>query len=97
MSFDGDDVSILVVFEGANFEASEPRATAGGDAIVVEEVPFALILDDGVVGCPSYDWCEDYATIGERAHGAVADGVAEEVGVASGVGEIVLAVVLMNP
>ena len=64
---------------------------------MVEEIPFAFILDDAVVGGPAYDGGEDYALIDEGAVGVVADGVAEQMGVAGGVGEVIFTVVFMHP
>ncbi len=50
-----------------------------------------------MVGRPSDDGGEDDALIGEGAVGVVTDGIAEVVGVAGAVGEVVFAVVLVYP
>ena len=64
---------------------------------MIAKIPLPLELYDAVMGCPAYDRIEDDALIGERSIGVVADGIAEEVAVAGGVGEVVLAIVLMHP
>ena len=63
----------------------------------VEEEPFAVPLDYGVVGGPALDGKEEVAAIVERAFGGVAGGVGEEVGVAGRVGEVVEAVAAEEP
>ena len=68
-----------------------------GHAVVVAQVPLALELDNAVVGGPADDGIEDDSLIGEGSVRIVADGIAQVVAVASGVREIVLAVVLVHP
>lgn len=53
----------------------------GQGGVVVEEVPLAFVLTNGVVGGPANYWGEDYAAVGEGAVGVVAGGVAQQVGV----------------
>ena len=64
-----------------------------GYTVVVEQEPLALVLDDAVVGSPAHDGVEEHALIGERSVRIVTNGIAEEVAVARGVGEIILGVV----
>ena len=64
-----------------------------GHAVVIAEIPLAFIFYDVVVGGPSYSGIENDTLIGERSVGIVTNGIAEEVAVARGVGEIILAVV----
>lgn len=65
--------------------------------VVVEQVPLALELDDGVVRRPSQNRLEDPPAVRKRPVGRVTDGVAQVVGVAGRVGKVVLAVVLVHP
>ena len=67
------------------------------NAVVIEQEPLALVLDDAVMGGPAYDGIEDDALISEWAVGVVADSVAEEVAVTSRIAEIVFAIVLVHP
>ena len=64
---------------------------------MIEQIPLSLILYDRVVGGPSNDGLQDNTLIGEGAVRIVTNGVAKEMAVASRVGEIVFAVVLMHP
>ena len=64
---------------------------------MIEQEPLALVLYDAVVRGPAHDGIEEHTLIGERSVGVVANGIAEEVAVACGVTEIVLAVVLVHP
>ena len=64
---------------------------------MVEEIPLAFVLGDGVVSGPANDRSEDHALIGERSVRIVTNGIAEEVAVACRVGEVVLTVVLVHP
>ena len=73
------------------------RDVVGGNAVVIEQEPLALVLDDAVMGCPAHNGIEEYTLIGERAVGVVADGIAEEVAVTSRIAEIVLAIVFVHP
>ena len=63
----------------------------------MEEVPLALILNDGVMGGPTLDGSQDDALINEWSFRIVTDSIAEEVGVAGRVAVVVLAVVLVHP
>ena len=49
---------------------------------MVEEIPLALELDDGMVGCPANDRSKDLALIGEWTIRIVTYCIAEEVRVA---------------
>lgn len=63
--------------------------------IVIEEVSPVIKLDDRVVSCPSQNGLENASAVRERTHWALAGPVAEEVCVASGVGEVVGVILLM--
>ena len=73
------------------------RDVVGGNAVVIEQEPLALVLDDAVMGCPAHNGIEEHTLIGERSVRIVADGIAEEMTVASRIAEIVLAIILMHP
>ena len=64
---------------------------------MVEKVPAAAVLDDRVVRGPAEDRRQDDALVGKRPVRVVADGVADPVGVAGGIAEVVFAVVLVHP
>ena len=64
---------------------------------MIEQIPLSTILNNAMVSCPAYYRLKYYALVCEGAVGVVADGIAEEVAVAGGVGEVVLAVVLVHP
>jgi hypothetical protein len=68
-----------------------------GYTVVIAEIPLSLILYDGMVSGPAYDGVEDDALIAEWAIGVVTNGIAQEVAVASRVGEIVFAIVFVHP
>ena len=65
--------------------------------IVIEQEPLALILYDAVVCGPAYDGIEDDTLISEGTVGVVTDGIAEEVAVASGLAEVILAIIFVHP
>jgi hypothetical protein len=89
----GNDLTVGIKLDGLHLEAAQPCGVVRGHAVVVEQIPAAFILNDAVVGGPSYDGIENDALIGERSVGIVTNGIAEEVAVARGVGEKILAVV----
>ena len=64
---------------------------------MMEEVGMSVVLEDAVVGGPADDGLEEFATVVEGAVGVVADGIAEEVGVAGAPGEDVFSVLFMHP
>ena len=94
---DGEDAALVIVGEFAYLQAAEPRLAAGGDTVVMEEIPLATVFNDAVVGGPAYDRSKDFTAIDEGSVGVVADGVAEQMAVTGGIGEIILAIVLMHP
>ena len=73
------------------------RDVIGRNAVVIEQEPLALVLDDAVMGSPAHNGIEEHTLIGERSVGVVSDGIAEEVAVTCGIAEIVLAIVLVHP
>ena len=64
---------------------------------MMEEIPFTLVFDDAVVCGPANDGSKDHALEGEGAVGIIANGVAQQMAVAGGIGEIVLAIVFVDP
>ena len=84
-TLDGLNGAVGVVVELCHLEGTEPRLVVGWHAVVVEEVPLALELGNGMVCGPAHHGGEDDALIGEGALWIVGRGVAEEVRVAGGV------------
>ena len=85
--------AVLIVEETLNLQGTQVGDVVAGHAVVIAKIPLAFIFYDAVVGGPSYDGIENDALIGEWSIGIVTNGIAEEVAVARGVGEIILAVV----
>lgn len=75
----------------------QPGASTGRYAVVMEQIPFAFVFRNGVMGGPTYDRGKDDTLIGERAIWVVADGITQAVGVSGGVGEVVFSVILVHP
>ena len=71
--------------------------TIGWRTVVMEEIPLTFVLHDGVVCGPAYDRLEDDSLIAEWSVGVVADGIAQQMAVASGVREVVFALILVHP
>ena len=63
----------------------------------MEEIPFTLVLKDGVVSGPTHYGSEDNTLICERSVGIVACSIAEQVTVTCRISEVILSVVLMHP
>ena len=91
------DGTILIVEQALNLQRTQMGDIVRGYTVVIAQIPLTLILDNRVVGGPTYDGVEDDALIAERSVGIVTDGVAEEVAVAGRVREIVLAIVFVHP
>src|SRR5690606_2963252 len=70
---------------------------AGQDGVVIEQIPLAFKLTNGVVGCPAYYRSQNLALVSERPVGVVTGGIAQEVGVTSGVRQVVIALILVHP
>jgi hypothetical protein len=64
---------------------------------MVEQIPFAVVLRNGVVIGPAKYRGEYYAFVGVGAVEVVGNGVGDKVGVASGVGQIIFAVEFVYP
>ena len=82
-SFDCLNLAVLVVLQLADFQASQPSLVVRWNAVVMEQIPFAFVLGNGVVSGPAHNRCQNHALIGERSVRIVADCVAKEVAVAS--------------
>ena len=91
------DGAVLVVEEALHLQRTKVGDVVRRNAVMIEEIPLSLVLNDAVVGCPTNNRIEDNSLIGERTVWVVTRGVAQEVAVASRVREVVLAVVLMHP
>lgn len=52
---DGLDCAVSSDVQFCELNASLVRAAAGSHCIVIEEIPFAIDLNDGVVCCPADD------------------------------------------
>ena len=76
------DPAVFVVGELADLQTAKPGLAAGGNAVVVEQIPFAAVFDDAVVSGPAYDRSKDLTLIYEGTVGIVADRIAEEMAVA---------------
>ena len=64
---------------------------------MVEKIPAAAEFDDAVVGGPAYDGGEDDTPVGEWPVGTIASGIAELVGVACAIREVVQTLVFVHP
>jgi hypothetical protein len=68
-----------------------------GYTVMIAQIPLALELNNAVVSRPTYDRIENNALVGKRTIGIVTNGIAQEVAIASGIGEIVLTIILVHP
>lgn len=85
-----------------NGQLCELDAAAVVDAVgqltvMIEQVPFALVFHDGVVGGPAKNGFHDPSFVGEGAVRLVSFGVHQVVGGAGGVGKIILSIILVHP
>ena len=81
----GLDASVCIVGEFADFQAAKPRLATGGGCIMMEEIPFAIIFHDAVVGSPANYRCQYHTLICERSIGIVADGITKQMAVAGAI------------
>ena len=86
-----------VVVDAGDSQNLQPGASAGRHTVVMEQIPFAPVFHNGVVGSPAYYRSQDYSLIGERTIRTVTDGVAQAVGITGRVGEVILSVILVHP
>lgn len=91
------NLALRIVNNLTSLDAAQVVVALAERGIVVEEVPLLLVLHNRVMCRPSNNWLEDTASICEGTVWAVANSVAEEVGIAGRVREVVLAVVLVCP
>ena len=68
-----------------------------GYTVVIAQIPLSLELDNAVVSCPTYNGIKDDTLVSERTVGIVANGIAQEVAIASRVREVVLSIIFMHP
>lgn len=64
---------------------------------MVEQIPFVVVLHDGVVVGPAEYRSEDYAFVGVGAIKVLGGGVVDVVSVAGGVGQIIFPIEFVNP
>lgn len=91
------EVSLSIVEQLPHLDASKVILASTQLAIMVEQPPSTLELNNGVMCSPAQDWLENAPAVGEWAIGACAGSVAQVVGVAGRVAEVVAAVVLVHP
>lgn len=91
------DRAVRVVVQLRIFDAAQMVDAAGERGVVVEQIPFALELDDRMVRRPADDRRQDDALVRERPVRVVADGVDQLVRRARRVRQIVLAAKLVHP
>ena len=89
--------AVFVVVNLTYLHRTEPRLSTRRDRVMMEEIPLALILKNGMMGCPAHYWSEDNTLVGEWSVRIVAYGIAKEVAISGGVREIVFPIVLMHP
>ena len=82
-SFDCLNLAILIVLQLADFQASQPCFVIRWNAIVMEQIPLAFVLGNGVVSCPTNNRGKNHTLISERSIRIVTDCIAKEVAVAS--------------
>ena len=96
-SIDGHYLAIGIILYFTYLQRTEPRLASRGHRIVVEEIPLAIVFENGVMCGPSYYRSKYHALIGERSVRIVAHCIAKQVGVACGIREIILPVVFVHP
>ena len=64
---------------------------------MMEKIPLALILQNGVVGSPTNHRSKNHTLISEWAVTVVTNSIAQHVAITSGIREVVLAIVLVHP
>ena len=89
--------AVFVVVNLTYLHRTEPRLSTRRDRVMMEEIPLALILKNGMMGCPAHYWSEDHTLVGEWSVRIVANTIAKEVAISGGVREIVFPIVLMHP
>jgi hypothetical protein len=90
------DLSLVVVHKLPNLDTTQV-VLARNARVVVEQIPLALELSNRVVRRPALDRLQDAVLVCERPKWRVANRVRKVVSVASRVGEVVFAVVLVHP
>lgn len=90
------DLTLLIVYDLPDLDAAQV-VLARNTGVVVEQVPLALELRNRVVCSPTLDRLQNAVLVCERTKRRIANGVCKVVGVAGGVREVVLALVLVHP
>src|SRR5690606_32182173 len=93
----GADAAVGLVVQLADLDRAQVGHAAGQHGVVVVQPPLAAELHDRVVRGPADHRGEDHAAVGERTVRIVGRGIAQLVGVAGGVRQVVRAVVLVHP
>ncbi len=91
------DAAVIVVNEFGHLDVPQMGFAARQLRVVVEQIPFTLVLHDGVVVGPAEYGGEDYAFVGVGAIEVFSHRIGDVVGVAGGIGEVILAVKFVDP
>lgn len=91
------DASVIVMDQFGYFDIPQMGFPTRKLRVVVEQIPFAIVLYDGMMVCPAVYRGEDYTFVSERTVGAIANRISNVMGVPSGVGEIIFAVEFVHP
>lgn len=55
-SFNGNYLSIGIIFQLHNFQAAQPGFSIWRYAVVMKKVPFTFKFNNWMMGCPAYYW-----------------------------------------
>ena len=91
------DLAVLIVEDLLGLDGPQMVHPAAELAVMIEEVRFALVLDNGMMRRPPEHRLQDPAPVREGPKGTIPRGVAQIVRVAGRVGEVVRAVALVHP
>ena len=91
------DVVFLIIEERSHLQATKPRGIVGRHAVVMEQIPLSLVLTDTMMGGPAYHRFQDNTLVSEWSVRIIAYRIAEIMGVARRVTEVILALILVHP
>src|SRR5690606_36160158 len=94
---DGVDMTVSVLTQHCALGRAQVRHPARHQGVVIEEVHLPLVRTDGMVRGPAYDRREDHACISEGAIRVVPYRVAQQMRVAGGIRQEVLALMFVQP
>jgi hypothetical protein len=72
------NVALLVVEDLSRLNTTQVVLASRQRRVVIEEIPSALKLDNGVVGSPANHRLQDGTTLSERTVWAVANGICQK-------------------